>query len=169
MPIIIGEGGPTDKKSIHIETSKKRRIENVQYPQRAEEAMFEARKIHDNARRTFRSSRSTYNCVGMVFANRRTSIDPSQIPLILADDEYYEVEDQAKVAVGDIVIYIRDGSTEIQHIGVVVLNQLKIGGGRDLKVLSQFGRDGEYIHDLLDVPELYGSVVRFYSERRGGG
>lgn len=166
MDLIIGEGGPTDKDSIHIETSKRRRIKNVRMQQRPEEAMIAARKIHERPRRFVRSLVSTYNCVGMVFANRRTFIDTSEIPAILEDDEYYPVEDEAKVAVGDIVIYSKSDSSGITHIGIVVVNQMEIGR-RDLRVLSQFGRDGEYIHDLLDVPEGYGTVVKFYSERRG--
>ena len=38
---------------------------------------------------------------------------------------------------------------------------------KKIRVLSKFGRDGEYIHDLDDVPDFYGKMaVKFYSESR---
>jgi hypothetical protein len=38
---------------------------------------------------------------------------------------------------------------------------------RKIRVLSQFGRAGEYIHDVRDVPEAYCQLVlKFYSESR---
>ncbi|MFN7937068.1 MAG: hypothetical protein U0R19_27340 [Bryobacteraceae bacterium] len=164
--ILINPGGPGDKRSIALETSKRRRIPNEQFPERPTESMQAARRqvTDGHPGRIPRSLSATYNCVGMVFANRRTSIDPEYVPAILADDGFALVEQLADVHRGDVVVYTDDHG-DIAHVGIVIANEL-IFGTRQVLVLSQFGRDGEYFHPHNDVPDCYGKNIRFYSERR---
>ncbi len=73
--------------SIRIDTREGNRIPNEQRAQRDSTAMSVAQewaKLH-GAERT-RSLSSVYNCFGMVFASRRTTIHPDDIEMILTDD-----------------------------------------------------------------------------------
>jgi DNA-directed RNA polymerase subunit H (RpoH/RPB5) len=58
--------------------------------------------------------------MGMAFANRRTCIEPDQVPMILEEDGYVEIAQPAALMVGDVVVYERDGETT--HVAVVVTN-----------------------------------------------
>ena len=166
MATIIGEGGLSDKAGIALSTSKNRHIPNQRTPERSPQSMYAAKQLHAKGSRQLRSLRSTYNCVGMVFANRRTFIEPEQIPMILQDDEYTEVVRTDELMPGDVVLYKDPDTGDIKHVGVVLAAEVMFETKR-IRVLSQFGRDGEYIHDVDDVPSFYGqTVVRFYSERR---
>lgn len=166
METIIGEGGSSDKASIALSTSKNRRIPNQRMPERSPQSMYAAKQLHAKGSRQLRSLRSTYNCVGMVFANRRTFIEPEQIPIILQDDEYTEVVKEDDLMPGDVVLYEDPQTGDIQHVGLVLASEVMFQT-KKIRVLSQFGRDGEYIHDLHDVPNFYGkTVVKFYSESR---
>jgi hypothetical protein len=85
--------------------------------------------------------------------------------MILEEDGYVEVPQAAAVTTGDVVVYERDG--EITHVAIVVTNVPVLADGTsNIKVLSQWGFDGEYLHDYRDVHPSYGVPVRFYSERR---
>ena len=72
---IIGQGGESDQQRISLATSKNRNIPNSRRPERAPEAMLAAREMWLKDNRELRSMSATYNCIGMVFANRRTWID----------------------------------------------------------------------------------------------
>jgi len=129
--------------------------------------MEAARRIvmENHPGRVLRSLSSNYNCVGMAFANRRTCIEPEQVPMILEEDGYIEITQPASVITGDVVLYERDG--EITHVAIVVTNDPVIAdGSSNINVLSQWGFDGEYLHDYRDVHPSLGVPVRFYSERR---
>jgi hypothetical protein len=170
MVEIINPGGPSDRVSILLATSKNNYIPNIRERQRPYDSMAAAKEYATSGhpRRVMRSLKSTYNCVGMVFASRRTCIDTDHVPMILKDDGYFEVRQLENVVIGDVALYEKDG--EISHVGLVVSNELVFGAesSRQIKVLSQFGRDGEYFHDYMDIPVRYGSSVKFYSERRSG-
>jgi len=108
--------------------------------------MYAAKQLHAKGSRQLRSLRSTYNCVGMVFANRRTFIEPEEIPMILQDDEYIEVRPDDLMP-GDVVLYKDPKTEDIKHVGLVLAAEMMFET-KKIRVLSQFGRDGEYIHDL---------------------
>jgi hypothetical protein len=166
METIIGEGGQSDKATIALSTSKNRRIPNQRMPERSPQSMYAAKQLHARGSRQLRSLRSTYNCVGMVFANRRTFIEPEEIPMILQDDEYAEIVRTDDLMPGDVVLYKDPKTDDIKHVGLVLAAEVMFETKR-IRVLSQFGRDGEYVHDLDDVPNFYGNmVVKFYSEKR---
>ncbi|SPF45283.1 hypothetical protein SBA4_3350003 [Candidatus Sulfopaludibacter sp. SbA4] len=85
METIIGEGGLSDKASIALSASKNRRIPSQRMHERSPQSIHAAKLLHTKGSRQLRSLRSTCNCVGMVFANRRTFIEPEQIPMIRAE------------------------------------------------------------------------------------
>ena len=112
-----------------------------------------------------RSASSTYNCIGLVFASRRTWVDPEYVPLLLAEDGYYRV-DIASAKLGDVVVY-RNFAREITHAGIIVEKRPVLETAEwDVRVLSQWGASGEYVHRLSDVPSLLGSPAEFWSERK---
>jgi hypothetical protein len=113
-----------------------------------------------------RSLDSTYNCVGLVFASRRTAVDPDQFPRIFTDDKYVKLRTEADAALGDIAVY-RDWSGAITHVGVVIDIHMDVSAAVPrFRVLSQWGRDGEYLHDGEDVPVWLGRLTEVWSERR---
>jgi cell wall-associated NlpC family hydrolase len=71
--------------------------------------------------------------------------------------------------IGDVVVY-RDGSGEVCHVGIVARKNLLIPGSQEdpLAVLSKWGADGEYLHNMTDVPELLGRPAEFWTDRKGG-
>jgi hypothetical protein len=101
---------------------------------------------------------SLYNCHGLTFASRRTSIeDTTSLQHILADDNWREVKVE-DVLPGDIVLYFStDG--EANHSGIVIQfdEQLHLP-----VICSKWGRAGEYIHNLNDCPSIYGPIKKFY-------
>ena len=167
MAFLIGPGGENDRDALRLSTRRGNHIPNWQKPERAPEAMQAARAVvmDGHQDRALRSLASTYNCIGMAFGNRRTCIEPDQVPMILEEDGFVEVTQAAAVMIGDLIIYELEG--EISHVAVVVENKPDLrDGGSTIRALSQWGFDGEYLHDYRDVHPSLGRPVRFYTERR---
>src|SRR6476619_3349116 len=105
MAVIIGEGGPGDKNSLDLTTCERTRIDNVRRmeapPDRRNAIYKHLRETHPNAE--IRSVSQCYNCMGMVFASRRTAIDIDQIQLILDEDKFSKLAKIDDAKVGDIV------------------------------------------------------------------
>jgi hypothetical protein len=97
-----------------------------------------------------------YNCHGLAFGSRRTSIPLSEVDKILSDDGYEHVP-LAEISPGDIVIY--RSPTEITHSGIVV-------GFRDGVpwVLSKWGLMHEVVHAVNDC--VYNEAVSYYRLRK---
>jgi hypothetical protein len=165
--IIIDQGSVRDRNTIELATSQGRRIPNARRPESLATVLAEGKKMvldnHPSAR--LRSLTARCNCIGMAFANRRTWIEPTHVPMILDDDGYREVSVK-DVMPGDIVVYL-DKDREISHVAVVVSHEPDLANYTwKTTVLSQWGADGEYLHDHLDVNPLLGKPDKFYSERR---
>lgn len=173
---IVGMGGVRDRRSIPLATMLGSRIDNVIRLQRDPSSMkvaFEyARKTCPTA--VPRSMRSTYDCLGMIFASRRTRIGLEKnigpvLRFILREDEYRAVGSENALVAGDVVVYKGDSGDDssISHVATVVLNEpLLEGGSRQIMVLSQWGADGEYFHRIDDVPPLLGKPAEFWTHRR---
>lgn len=103
-----------------------------------------------------------YNCVGMIFASRRAWIEIDHIYDLLREDDYkrIQVED---VKPGDIVLYKDNGAP--LHVGLVIMVE-RIGLTPNIKVVSKWGKDPEFIHFMEDVPSLLGKPVEFYTDRK---
>ena len=96
-----------------------------------------------------------YNCHGLTFASRRTTIeDAAEVLKIIGDDEYVSIT-YDEVMRGDIVIYFEDG--DAAHSGIVI--------GRDALrvpiVLSKWGHCHEVVHRLPKCPYKV-EDVRYY-------
>ena len=112
---------------------------------------------------TIRSvSAHLYNCVGMVFANRRAWIDVVFLRQILSHDGYHQVEVE-ELHVGDVVVYTLDNSPV--HVGLITCVYPKLGSITNIRVLSKWGKDGEVEHGLSDVPSRLGQPSEYWSER----
>lgn len=108
-----------------------------------------------------------YNCAGLVWANRRTSIyDESEYSKILDDDGYHPIPEE-QLQPGDIVIYLRRTTErDTLHVGTVLyLDQ--VGTTTVTWVLSKWSDQyGEDIHKLNDVPGHYGDyLLEFRTDR----
>jgi cell wall-associated NlpC family hydrolase len=88
--------------------------------------------------------------------------------MILKDDEYSTVEMPASVMPGDLVVYETDPG-DISHVAVVVSNESNLrDGSSKIVVISQWGSQGEYLHDYRDVHPWLGRPTQFYTDRRKG-
>ncbi len=134
---------------------------------RAPDAMGAARDLlcglHPSI--SVRSLDSSYNCMGMIFAARRTVLDTDVLHYIIDDDGYSDLASPDNLGVGDIVLYAAD--EELTHVAMVVKVGLAATQDRapDHLLLSQWGFDGEYFHSLHDIPSLYGAPVRYLTDR----
>jgi hypothetical protein len=169
--IILGRASERDPAALHLYTTGNQNFIENELPDsdRSRESLLAAREFVRQISPTAkcRSLTALYNCVGLLFASRRTTVDVRHLPMILQDDGYRAVPELGVVE-GDIVIYRRNG--RISHVGMVLeLRDASIRLDRsriEIWVLSQWGEDGEYIHKLREVPSIYGDDLQFWSERR---
>ena len=151
---------------LDLTTKRGNRIPNMQRRTRPPISMATARDIVLNSHPSaeMRSLRSEYNCVGMVFASRRTDIDPEYVEMILRDDGFRRVE-EGDLQIGDVVIY-RTEDQQISHVGLIAKITLTLARGhREITVLSQWGADGEYFHGIDDVNPNLGRPTEFWTDR----
>ena len=116
-----------------------------------------------------RSETARYNCVGLVFANRRAWIEDSQIRTLLVADGYKRLADASSLMEGDVVVYVdaTDGRAVPVHVAVV-LNKTLLGvddAWSGVMVLSKWGLHGEYIHRMESVPIFLGRPAEYWTER----
>jgi hypothetical protein len=114
-----------------------------------------------------RSLTAVYNCIGMVVANRRAWVDPSELIRILQEDGCRRLNAPEEAEFGDVVVYHDDGG-QVCHAGIVVEKRILVpGDAKDLLVvLSKWGADGEYVHDMSALPSLLGKAAQFWTDRR---
>lgn len=140
---------------LSLDTRKRRPIPNEVRDQRHPASMAAAKNMHAQNGIICRSLDSTYNCMGMVFAGRRTWVDPEHFDLIVTDDSYRKLATGERVVAGDVIAY-RGKNNEVTHVGAVVevrptaTPNPPIGAG--LMILSQWGADGEYLHEGHMLP-----------------
>lgn len=169
MSLIIGAGSERDRASLPLYTRSREFIPNEikleSLPARLQAAKEILGKNHPEAK--LRSSTSIYNCMGLVFASRRTWVDPDYIALILHGDEYRRVAKLFDVKIGDIVLYKGNDGKDITHVGIVVEVKPQITTASfQFKVISKWGAFGEYIHSMEDVPEGLGHPSEYWTDRR---
>jgi hypothetical protein len=91
--------------------------------------------------------------MGMVFAARRTAIDPERFQMIVDDDGYRRIPDVSELKAGDVAVYRNSRTLEVIHVGVVIAHEPNILKAEfETTVLSQFGSNGEYFHPLDQIP-----------------
>lgn len=121
-----------------------------------------------------------YNCMGLVFAARRACLDIGDLREILRRDGYQQIagrllgelagladaDARGKPTIGDVLVYRFNGADT--HVGLLAgLHPLT---GEPL-VLSKWGRMGEFLHKIADVPTPFGHQEEVWrlggSTRRG--
>lgn len=164
--MLIGEGGRQDINALELSTRRKQHILNAMSPERSDEELRAATRIWQERFPQIepRSSSGRYNCMGMVFAARRTAIDIDQLDMILRDDEYRPVSSLDLAKEGDVVVY-GQGPGIRRHVGIVLRTE-NVFGNKFVYILSQWGYDGEYIHRQDEVPEMYGRIMEIWTDRR---
>ena len=151
---------------LELSTKLGTRIPNEKRPPQPIETMqFRVnRELNKHPDLKVRSMSNEYNCVGMVFGARRTSIDAGQVRLILREDGYRRIERESDLVVGDVVVY-KEGN-DIRHVGIVVCVKMELNPpGHAITVLSQWGFHGEFFHDIDDVDPEYGTQKEFWTDR----
>jgi hypothetical protein len=166
--MLIGAGGSNDSASIPLATKRGTFIPNERRRERSPDSLKAAvdtwTRKYPNIQ--LRSLTATYNCVGLVFACRRTCIDPAHLKMILTEDNYRRLSGESEVEIGDLVLY-RATDDEYSHIAVVVKKEPNIiNASFEITVVSQWGFDGEYIHLIDEVPDSYGKIREFWTDRR---
>ncbi|HKI34603.1 MAG TPA: hypothetical protein VKA46_22295 [Gemmataceae bacterium] len=161
---------PQRDSPLLLETRGRWRIPNELRPERPMIALAESIRILGDAfpDARLRSITATYNCMGLVVASRRTWVDPEHLIRILREDGFRRLGSAAEAEPGDVVAY-HDPDGEICHVGIVVQKNLALPSTPTdpLKVLSKWGADGEYLHDMSRVPYLLGVAAEFWTDRRG--
>ena len=115
-----------------------------------------------------RTTTSVYNCLGLVFAARRTWVHETieNIEIILNDDEYRQIQQGEDIFPGDVLFYRHeDGS--FAHVAIVLNAHLDVPSAEWIStlVISKWGKHGEYIHGPKDIPYYLGSPSEFYTDR----
>jgi hypothetical protein len=104
--------------------------------------------------------------MGMVFASRRTWVDPEHLHLILQDDEYRLLPGPDQVREGDVLVY-RDVQGNVAHVGIVARVNVDLREAtRHITILSQWGAAGEYFHQANDVSPYLGTPAEYWSDRK---
>jgi hypothetical protein len=104
-----------------------------------------------------------YNCVGMIFAARRKWIDIEHMKALLQHDGYAQIPKLSSVD-GDLVLY-RDDNNDYSHVGLIILAE-RNRDTMNIKVLSKWGKDGEYEHFEEDIPPFAGKALEYWTERQ---
>lgn len=166
MVEIIGLGERSDPDRLDLVTKARWPIPNSQPkplpPFKIDAAVKALCQAHPDA--VLRSKSSEYNCVGLVFASRRTVVGIEHLERILKDDGYRRISEE-RLFRGDLVVY-RDARGAPQHVGIVAARTANVAKQRfDVEVLSQWGLLGEYFHRIDDVPPIHGTPQDFWTER----
>ena len=103
-----------------------------------------------------------YNCVGMIFANRRAWIEIEELNDIFREDGYTKIMFQ-QLETGDIVTYTYDRA--LTHVGLVTQVERYEGEVAGVTVLSKWGKDAEILHPMGVVPARFGLASDFWSEK----
>jgi len=162
----------TPPERIILQTRKRRDVANIQScePDERTRTFYQRFRVPHLSWKNRKDACGIYNCFGLVWANRRTSIyGEDDFKNILADDGYRLLTTEGQLQPGDIVIYLSRNANNLRntlHVGIV-LNFDQIGLTRVPWVLSKWSDQyGEDIHKLKDVPEQYGDyLIELWTDR----
>jgi hypothetical protein len=102
-----------------------------------------------------KSATGVYNCAGMVWACRRTSIlEPSVWEEIIREDGYRWLQDGERPKPGDIAVYVLRDPVELYHVARVAFFETVAASGQSIPwVISKWNStSGESVHRVHDVP-----------------
>jgi hypothetical protein len=143
------------ERSIVVQTRKGNPVPNViaaEPTSREIRIRDEIRQRHGTAWRLRKKACGVYNCAGLAWASRRTSIyDDESWNLILQEDGYRKLSPEQERLPGDLVIY-RDASSGFIHVGIILEVPINQGVVAVPRVLSKWDdASGEYIHWVNDA------------------
>jgi hypothetical protein len=171
MAMVIGRGSERDRAALKLWTTANRnyipneRPDDDSAPEQLQAALKIVRGISPSAK--CRSLTALYNCVGMVFASRRTFIDSDHLDTILRDDGFRQIA-KDQMHQGDLVVYRLNEIAK--HVGIIYeIRDVAVDPvhpREEIWVLSQWGENGEYLHKIDEVSPLYGNKQEFWTERR---
>jgi len=98
-----------------------------------------------------------YNCWGFTFMPRRYWLRRSAVDTLLAEN--CSAVTDGNVEAGDVIRYQNGGLT--QHTGRVWQTD---GAGHATSIRSKWGGWAEYIHEVDDVPESYGTELAYFRQ-----
>lgn len=104
--------------------------------------------IPGTGRRTLIRNSALYNCMGLVFGSRRTTIDINEVHDILTRDRYELRPSFETALIGDVVVYFDTQGSPV-HVGFVY-RVVSTRQGTRIRILSKWSEAGEYVHDLED-------------------
>lgn len=146
------------EKSIALATSKGNAIPNLVEIDPDAKAVANYQRLlreHGVHWQPRKPATGVYNCAGMVWASRRTSIlEPSAWQKIIDDDGYRWLPKDQLPMPGDIAAYVDLENEELLHVArVAYLAPGVIGGSEIPMVVSKWNSTaGESIHRAFDVP-----------------
>lgn len=168
MVYIFGQGGSSDNAALRLDTRRKRHIDNEMHLEKPRQGMLDVAAEIESAHPGTQlvSASAVYNCFGLAFGSRRTSItDGEQVRKALDDDGFRRLAwDYLLWDVGDIVLY-RTDREEISHVAVVLAMTPRLTGEMDVRVISAWGESGEYVHWMNPNNALLGEPYAVYSQR----
>ena len=167
MVLFNSQGNYLIPPELGLETRKGSKIPNEQRTQRHPTSMQAALAISQTGRPSVqpRSLSSVYNCMGMVFASRRTCIETEHLPMILREDNYRQVLSERDLTRGDLVVY-KDQNESVTHVGIVTeIRHNILNGSTTITVLSQWGAHGEYFHLADEVHPSLGKPAEYWTDR----
>lgn len=167
-PPLVDPGGETDNLAVRLGTRKTSHIRNEMRPEWNPDELKKALEICSERfpNMVIRSVTAIYNCVGMVFATRRTWIEPEYVPIFLGDDEYHMLPSIEDAEIGDVAIY-KEESDEIKHVGVIIeKTENLIEGSMDFRILSKWGPWAEFIHQPNEIFDSWGQLTEIWTDRK---
>ena len=97
----------------------------------------------------------TYNCHGLTFASRRTTVLSEDVRQILPNDGYKQINRSDALA-GDVVLYVA-GNGDVEHSGIILYREQLL-----VLVLSKFGNLHEVVHRLDTLPDYSFNSIEFW-------
>lgn len=145
------------RSSIVLQTARGNSIENSIEPEPGEQAKakFENLIKKFGARWIVRRPvTGRYNCAGLVFANRRTSIfEPRLYVQILEDDGYRKLASPTQLRESDVAAYVDRASEEIHHLALIMRLEAGVGPSPVAFALSKWDSAmGEVLHNVYASP-----------------
>lgn len=101
-----------------------------------------------------------YNCVGLIFASRRAWIEIDHIYDLFREDQYRQIASN-DIMVGDVVLYKYQNTPS--HVAMIVDIDRSIG--RNIRVVSKWGKHAEFIHFIEDVLDNLGTPSEYWTDR----
>lgn len=167
---LLDPGGESDNRALKLSTRQGNHIRNFikpeWSPQELREALRQCREAQPNIKE-IRSSSGIYNCVGMVFASRRTWVEPDEVEQILREDGYTPLAGVLQDAkLGDVVVY-RNDRGKVAHVGIIIrIIEDHALAKRSYDILSKWGPWAEIIHEPDYVLPNFGRLTEVWTDRR---